>query len=164
MVEFDVTLTQFDLKKFIIHKLKIRNFKFWMPVVFCFLLATLTAVINVYFGFGFFAWFTVLILLFIGFLPVYRALKIFKSMLESGAYLIDKCRKFYIDERSVYILCEDSSTFFGRYFFYDLIKFEQIASHLFFTFNDKIYIIIPKRCLKQEQLEALILILKKIKE
>lgn len=164
MIKFYVTLTHDDLKKFIFEKIEIKKLHFWFPVVMCFLIATFISIFNLWLNFGLIIWIVVVFLLCMSFLPIYKAIKIFRSMLANSVYLVGVRRKFFIDERSVYILSEHNSEFddYSRYFFYDLQKFTQNAEYLFLTFFKKVYIIIPKRCLEKEQLKSLLLILKKI--
>jgi len=161
MIEFDVALTQDDLKSFILHKMKIKSFKFWVPIIMCFLLATLISIANLWLKFGLFVWFVVVTLLCMGFSPVFKAIKFFNAMMAKGLELVGKSRKFFIDERSIYILYKGQTDTYNRYFFYDLQDVAQTDNYLFLTFHRKNYIIVPKRFLKHDQLKKFLLILEK---
>lgn len=163
MLEFSVTLTRLDLKKFIFSRLKTRSVELLISPVIYLVLAIFLAVVSFWVRPSFIVFFSVLALFFMGCLPIYKIIMVCRKVFAQGVSLVGLERKFFVDGRCLHILCESNSNFCGRYFFYDLKSFKHDSSHFFLIFSKNIYIIIPIRCLDSGQKQALFYVLNKAK-
>ncbi len=151
MIKFSVNLTECDLKQFIRHSIKKKSAKFMVAPITYFVAAVFMVVFNLFLNVGVVVWMAAAILISMGIIIFYKAFAEFRKMFVQSLDLVGKNREFFVDERSLEILCDSNSLFCGRYFFYDLQVYDQNSDYFFLVFNQNIYIIIPKKSLNVNQ-------------
>lgn len=161
MLKFNVSLNKKDVKRFILYNMGILKIKFIIFLIiylfifiFCYVnLLFFQATLFYFLGF----------LLFFGFLifNIFKIYGYFKNMFAKSLDVINKKRVFFVDERCLNIIYEKDSSICGKYFFYDLKDYKIFKDILILYFNDKKYIIIPLKFLKEGEKDIFLRILDK---
>lgn len=161
MLKFCVSLNEKDIKRFILYNMGIFKIKFviffviYLFILSFFYLNLLFFQVTFFYFIGF--------LLFFGFFVfiIFKLYRSFRNMFNKSLDIINNNRIFFVDERSLNIICDKNSSFSGRYFFYDLREYKIFKDILVLYFSEKRYIIIPLKFLKEEEKNVFFKILDK---
>jgi len=160
MIEFEVLLKEKDIKSFILYNMGVYRFRFLFPLILYFFCAVLFLIYGIFFSSSHFFVFFGSVFFGLFWFGVFKAYSIFRRMFVRSFELVDKKRFFYIDRRCLNIEYENDVELCGRYFFYDLKKYEVVKEYIYIYFNQNIFIILPIRALKNGQYKKIIDILK----
>lgn len=161
MIKFNVSLTETDIKNFIVHKMNLKSKETIIPFITYVLAIVVIIVANILTNLGILGWLIAFFLFLLLCFKIYKIYSIFQKMLVKNLYIVNKNREFFIDERSLNILCDANVNFCGKYSMYDLENYKKTSEYYYFTFHEKAYIIIPCRCLNDSQSKELLNILNK---
>ena len=151
MVKFEVALTEADIKNFVKHKMNLKDKKTILPFLAHFFSAIIILVANFFYDFGIVGWLVAAVFMsFFGF-NMYKIYNTYKKILIKNLDIVNKNRKFFVDQHLLSILCDSNSDFCGRYPMYDLKNCTKLQEYYYLTFNPKSYIIIPRKFLDNSQ-------------
>lgn len=161
MIKFSVSLTETDIKNFIIHKMNLKSKDTIIPFAAYILAIIVVIVANILTDLGMAGWLIAVFLLLLFCFKIYKIYSVFQKMLVKNLDIVNKHREIFVDERSLNILCDANVNFCGKYSMYDLENYKKTSEYYYLTFHDKAYIIIPCRCLTNSQNKELLNILSK---
>ena len=151
MIKFEVLLTETDIKNFIKHKMNLKSKKTILPFLTHLICAIIVVFANFFYDFGIVGWLAAAAFFaFFGF-NMYKIYNTYQEVLVKNLDIVNKNRKFFIDQHVLSILCDSNSDFCGRYPIYDLKSCIKSSKYYYLTFNPKVYIIIPRRFLDASQ-------------
>lgn len=159
MIKFNVSLTENDIKKFILHRMNLKSKDTIIPFVTYILAIIVIIVANMFTDLGIVGWLVVAFLLLLLGFRIYRIYSAYQKILVKNLDIVNKAREFFIDQRSLSIICDTNENFCGKYSIYDLQHYDKTSEYYYLTFHNKAYIIIPRRCLDPSQDEELLTIL-----
>lgn len=159
MIKFNVSLTENDIKKFIVHRMNLKNKDTIIPFVTYILAIIVIVVANIFTDLGIAGWLVVVFLLLLLGFRIYRIYSAYQKILVKNLDIVNKDREVFIDQRSLSIMCDTNENFCGKYSIYDLQNYDKTSEYYYLTFHNKAYIIIPRRCLDPAQDEELLTIL-----
>ena len=151
MIKFEAFLTETDIKNFIKHKMNLKSKKTILPFLTHIICAIALFVANFFCDFGIIGWLaTAAFFALFGF-NIYKAYSAYQKVLVKNLDIVNKNRKFFVDQHVLSILCDSNSDFCGRYSIYDLKNCIKSQQYYYLTFNPKVYIIIPRKFLDHSQ-------------
>lgn len=161
MIKFDVSLTETDIKNFIIHRMNLKSKDTIIPFAVYILAIIIVVVANIFTDLGIAGWLIAVFMFLLFCFKIYKIYSTFQKILVKNLDIVNKDREIFIDERSLNILCDANANFCGKYSMYDLENYKTTSEYYYLTFHDKAYIIIPCRCLNDSQNKELLNILSK---
>lgn len=161
MIKFNVSLTETDIKNFILYKMNLKSKDTIIPFAVYVLAIIVVVIASIVSDLGLAGWLIAILLLLLFCFRIYKIYSTFQKILVKNLDIVNKNREIFIDERSLNILCDANVNFCGKYSMYDLKDYKKTSEYYYLTFHDKAYIIIPCRCLNDSQDKELLNILSK---
>lgn len=161
MIKFNVSLTETDIKNFIVHKMDLKSKTTVIPFATYILAIVVVVVVNILSDLGIMGWLIAVFLFLLLCFRMYKIYSTFQKILVKNLDIVNKNREIFIDERSLNIICDANVNFCGKYSMYDLENYKKTPEYYYLTFHDKAHIIIPCRCLNDSQSEELLEVLSK---
>ncbi len=151
MIKFEVSLNEADIKNFIKHKMNLKSKKTILPFLIHLTCAIILVFANFFYDFGIIGWLAAAAFFAVFGFNMYKIYSAYQKVLVKNLDIVNKNRKFFIDQHVLSILCDSNSDFCGRYPLYDLKSCIKSPQYYYLTFNPKIYIIIPRKFLDASQ-------------
>ncbi len=151
MIKFEVSLNEADIKNFIKHKMNLKSKKTILPFLTHLICAIILVFANFFYDFGIVGWLAAAAFFAVFGFNMYKIYSTYQKVLVKNLDIVNKNRKFFIDQHVLSILCDSNSDFCGRYPLYDLKNCVKSSQYYYLTFNPKIYIIIPRKFLDASQ-------------
>ena len=159
MIKFNVSLTENDIKNFIVYRMNLKSKETLIPFATYVLALVIIIIANIFTDLGIAGWLVVAFLLLLLCFRIYKIYSVYQKILVKNLDIVNKDREVFIDQRSLSIICDMNENFCGKYSIYDLQHYDKTSEYYYLTFHDKAYIIIPRRCLEPKQDEELLNIL-----
>lgn len=161
MFKFNITLNRKDIKKFSLYSVGFINKKFLFVIILC-ILSFVFLFFYIFFAKATFFHIIISFIFLLFFFSIIKKLYFSsRKVYIKGLEFVGKERAFLVDELYLEIFDEKNSVFFGRYYFYDLKRYEKFRKYIYLFFNEKVFIIVPLRFLKKEEVELFCKILDK---
>lgn len=151
MIKFEVSLNEADIKSFIKHKMNLKSKKTILPFLIHLICAMTLVFANFFYDFGIVGWLAAAAFFAVFGFNMYKIYNTYQKVLVKNLDIVNKNRKFFIDQHVLNILCDSNSDFCGRYPLHDLKSCVKSPQYYYLTFNPKIYIIIPRKFLDASQ-------------
>ena len=120
MIKFEVLLTETDIKNFIKHKMNLKSKKTILPFLTHLICAIILVFANFFYDFGIVGWLAAAAFFAVFGFNIYKIYNTYQKVLVKNLDIVNKNRKFFIDQHVLSILCDSNSDFCGRYPIYDL--------------------------------------------
>lgn len=159
MIKFNVSLTENDIKNFIVYRMNLKSKETLIPFATYVLALVVIVIANIFTDLGIAGWLVVAFLLLLLCFRIYKIYSVYQKILVKNLDIVNKDREVFIDQRSLSIMCDANENFCGKYSIYDLQHYDKTSEYYYLTFHNKAYIIIPRRCLESSQDEKLLAIL-----